>query len=625
MNLKLNITLALVAIFGTSWNYPEKNKTIVDNKQPNILWVLTDDQRYDAIPAFNKMLHGREESALGHVESPNVDKLTTMGTTFLNTYCQAQGCAPSRASMHTGRYPFRSGVYQFEYWNNNTENSYPLLPEEMAKLGYQTFHTGKLGVRIKTIKNGKSVGYPIYQTDVSFKTLADDMMPEWGKQPLVNEVNGIPLKTPMKNLTYFKDANGKVYYISKKLEKENPELAGLAKEAQEKFDIFYRYDPKENEPQSVFNSAVLAGESPQPSGKTRDGNYTEAFIRFLKSENQKFKMGNNSFKGIDTSKPLFAHIGYDFPHTPVLPPKEYRERFHKYTYKVPKLTDEEFQKMAKAFQNRVKKSHSDHFTDAEKQLMIQDYYAFCAYGDALIGEAVEAFIQYSENKKEPWMIVYVCGDHGWKLNEHGSIEKNTPWEIDSHNPIVVISSDKKKFPAGKVVTDFTEFVDIAPTILNAAGANIHDEKFAHLDGLDLEKIASGKMPPRDYVIGESHHSIGPRAYIRTKEYMFSVKTRPNSKRGLNMNWAMNATYEQLDPALYHFTKDPDEINNVAFDKEYQKVAMKMKEKLLNIVIGDDRFEVDWVGDSDNSGRPLGTKVYHSNFAPSAHDYKLKLN
>ncbi|WP_109830183.1 sulfatase-like hydrolase/transferase [Reichenbachiella versicolor] len=618
--MKTNIVLLLMCLglFLTKSVNAQK-------KQPNVLWILTDDQRYDAIPAFNKMLHGRAESALGYVESPNVDKLTEMGTTFINTFCQAQGCAPSRASMHSGRYPFRSGIYQFEYFNNNTDNSYPMLPEEMSKLGYQTFHIGKLGVRIRTLKDGKPSNYDLYETDVSFKLLATDMIPEWGKYPLLREIEGIKLKKPIRNVVYLKDADGKVYYQSKQLEEENPQFAGMAQEAYDRYGLFFKYNNEKGQPLTPFNSGILAGESPQPAGKTRDGNYTEGFIKFLKSENEKFKMGSKSFDGVDTSRPLFAHIGYDFPHTPVLPPKEYKDRFAKYDYKIPELTDEEFKKMAKAFQKRVKRSYSDNFTDEQKQLMVRDYYAFCAYGDALVGKAVDEFISYSENKKQEWMIVYVCGDHGWKLNEHGSIAKNTPWEMDSHNPIVVVSSDKKKFPAGKVVRDFAEFVDIAPTILTAGGADISNDQFNHLDGLDLQKVGSGKAVSRDYVIGESHHSIGPRAYIRTKDYMFSVKTRPNSKRGLNMNWAMSASYEELDPALYHTTVDPNEINNVAFDSKYEDIAMEMKKKLLDIVIGDGRAEINWGGDNfGKNTKAIGTEVHRNNTKPGAHDYKLKL-
>ncbi len=624
MNIKLNskhIKLLLLVLICLS------NKvTFAQEQQPNVLWVLTDDQRYDAIPAFNKMLHDRENSALGYVESPNVDKLADMGTTFINTYCQAQGCAPSRASMHTGRYPFRSGIYQFEYFNNNTDNSYPLLPEEMASLGYQTMHVGKLGVRIKTLKEGKAVNYDIYENDISFKQLRDDMLPEWGKTPVLEEINGIKLKKPLRNITYFKDADGTVYYKSEELERDNPQFAGMAKEAFEKYDLFYKYNDKKNQPQSVFNKGVLSGVSPQPAGKTRDGLYTTAFVDFLKSENTTFKMGSGKFNGVDTTKPLFAHIGYDFPHTPVLPPKNYRDRFAKIKYNIPELTKEEFKSMAKAFKKRVTTSYSDDFTDEEKQKMVQDYYAFCAYGDALIGEAVDAFIKYSEKQKQPWTIVYVCGDHGWKLNEHGSIAKNTPWEIDSHNPIIVVSSDKTKFPAGKVVRDLTEFVDISPTILSIAGADVTSNKYKHLDGLDLAKIEKGTAPVRDYVIGESHHSIGPRAYIRTKDYMFSVRTRPNSTRGENMQWALNTTYKELDPALFNTKIDPNEINNLAYNPEYKNIAKKLQKKLLDIVIGDGRAEINWGGDNyGKNPKAIGTKVYRNNSTPNAHDYNLDLN
>ncbi|WP_111708496.1 sulfatase-like hydrolase/transferase [Lutibacter citreus] len=587
-------------------------------KQPNVLWVLTDDHRYDAVRSFNKMLTGKEESALGYVESPNIDRLASMGTTFVNTYCQAQGCAPSRASMHYGRYPFRSGVYEFEYHNNNTENSYPHLPEQMEKLGYQTLHIGKLGVRLRTIKNGKAVSPNMYQIDIDSKTLANEGFAEWGKISLLKEIDGQKLVKPFKNIKYLKTEDGKYYFFSKELEKQNPQFAGMAKEIYDKLDLLRKHTNKK--PETEFNDGILGGISPRPAGKTRDGYYTTSFKEFLTSENKEFKLGKLSFNGVDTSKPLFCHIGYDFPHTPVLPPLEYRERFQKHTYKLPELSKEEWAKMPKQLKKQVNNAYSNDFTDEQKQKMIQDYYAFCAYGDDLVGQSVDAFIDYSKKKKQPWLVVYVNGDHGWKLNEHGAYSKFTPWDIDAHNPIVVVSSDKNKFPEGKVVKDYTEFMDIAPTIIAAAGANIETEKFNYLDGMNLANVVSGKAVKRDYVVGESHAVTGPRAFIRTKDYAFSMQTRPNKKRGENMNWALNTSYKDLDPALYDMEKDPHEINNLAFNKKYEKVAKAMKEKLINIVLGDNRAEINW----GKGMKAINTKVYHSNFAPGAHDYKLKL-
>ncbi|MBB3696853.1 sulfatase-like hydrolase/transferase [Flammeovirga yaeyamensis] len=595
---------------------PIYNGVNAQNK-PNILWVLTDDQRFDSIRAFNKMTTGKEMSELGYVESPNVDRLAEMGTTFINTYCQSPACAPSRTAMHLGRYPFRSGIFEFEYYNNKAAHFQPTLPEQMEQLGYQTLHIGKLGVRIRTLKNGRAVKHQIYQTDIDFKKLAEEGFTDWGKM-WAKEVEGEKLDTPIKNLEFFVTEEGKFEYVSKELEESRPQYKGSGAAAMKKYDLLRQYNEKKG-PQTPFSPGILAGVSSRKSGNTRDGFYAQIFEAYLNNLEGDYTIGSQSFDKIDESKPLFCHIGFDFPHTPVLPPKEYAERFEKYDYQIPQFdASSEFEKMPKQLKQQVKQAYTDHFTDAEKLKMIQYYYAFCAYGDQLIGQSVDAFIDYSEKRNQEWMIVYVCGDHGWKLNDHGSVSKFSPWEVDVHNPIIVVSSDKKKFPKGKVVEDFTEFVDVAPTILASGGADLEHASFHYLDGLNLAKVAAEEAPKRDYVIGESHAVTGPRAFIRTKEYMFSLKVRPNKKRGENMEWARNASDKELDMCLYAIKDDPKEVNNLAYNKKYQSITKVMKKKLIDIVLGDNRVEVQWGKKAD------GTKVFRSKFAEGAHDYRLKI-
>ncbi|GJM62440.1 sulfatase-like hydrolase/transferase [Persicobacter diffluens] len=602
---KLSLLLILFSIGG---------KLAWAQKQPNVLWILTDDQRFDSIEAFNKMLTGKKESKLGYVESPQVDRLTEMGTTFINTYCQAQACAPSRASMHYGRYTFRSGIYEFEYHNNNAEHCRPTLPEQMVDLGYQTMHVGKLGVRVKTVENGKVKPHKIYQTDIDFRVTQDQGLTDWGKN-WRREVDGEKLEEP-RALEFLVEADGTVIYMDEKLEQDKPAYEGTMEKMAEKYDLLRHYVPRNGG--TFQKKMVLSGVSSQPAGKTRDGFYASVFVDYLKNADQEFKVGQQSYEGVDSSKPLFAHIGFDFPHTPVLPPADYRERFQKKKYRIPSFDKSEFDNMPAQLKKQVKAGYSDHFTEEEKQKMVQDYYAFCAYGDDLIGQAADAFIDYSEQNQQEWMIVFVCGDHGWKLNEHGAVSKFSSWKVDAHNPIVVVSSDKKAYPAGKVVRDFTEFVDVAPTVLAAGGADLNAAKYDYLDGLNLAEVAASEVATRDYVIAESHSVTGPRAFIRTKDYVFSMQTRPHKKRGQDMEWALNASYKDLDPALYHMPSDPEEVNNLAFSKAHQEVAEKFKEKLISIIFGDQRVEVDWGKKAD------GTKVYRSNFAPGSHDRKLTL-
>ena len=585
-------------------------------QQPNILWIVTDDQRYDSIRAFNKMLTGEEMSALGYVESPQVDRLADMGTTFINAYCQAMGCAPSRASMHYGRYPFRSGIYEFEYHNTSAPHREPSFPEHLSDLGYHTVQIGKLGFRLKEKQPGGWMKeFRPYEQSIYFRDLWMAGLTDWGKN-WIYEVDGVKFDQPVKDVEFFVSPDGNFEYASLALEERMPKRAGDTEMTIEKYDLLRHHNKKK--PASIEKGMIISGVSPQPAGKTRDGYYNQALEALLENTGRDFQLGGLKYEGADPSKPLFVHLGYDFPHTPVLPPADYRARFQEHTYVVPKLDPKEWATMPAQIKNALGYGGSDHYSDEQKQKMIQDYFAFCAYGDTLVGQASDDFISYSKKHNQPWMIVYVCGDHGWKLNDHGSVSKFTPWDIDQHNPIIVVSSDKQKYPAGKVVTHFTEFVDIAPTILAAGGADLKSPKFDYLDGYDMAKISTGEIPARDYVVGESHAVTGPRAYIRTKDYVFSMQTRPNKKHGGDMKWALTADFKEIDPALYHMPADPGEKNNLAFNPENRAIVEKMKEKLANIVLGDGRVEVNWGTKAD------GEEIFQSNFAPCAHDGQLKL-
>jgi arylsulfatase A-like enzyme len=259
--------------------------------------------------------------------------------------------------------------------------------------------------------------------------------------------------------------------------------------------------------------------------------------------------------------------------------------------------------------------------------MIADYYAFCAYGDSLVGQAVDGFIEFSEKQKRPWMILYVCGDHGWRLNEHGMVSKFSHYDTDLHNPIIAVSSDKKKFPAGKVVKDFAQFVDMAPTFLAAGGIDISTPQFEYLDGRDLAKTAAGALSPRDYIIAEPTWVIGPRAVIRTRDYKFAMKIRPRdghtmtpATAGKDFQWALAANLKDIEPTLFDLRTDPGEKNNLAFDVRFRPVLDALRTKLQNIVLGDGRVEIAW---SKKAGEAK-PKAEISNFAPGADDGRLEV-
>lgn len=68
--------------------------------RPNIVFILTDQQRFDTIRALG----------FDHMDTPNLDRLVQRGTSFTKMYVTSPSCAPSRASLFTGTYPHTNGV-----------------------------------------------------------------------------------------------------------------------------------------------------------------------------------------------------------------------------------------------------------------------------------------------------------------------------------------------------------------------------------------------------------------------------------------------------------------------------------------------------------------------------------
>lgn len=101
-------------------------------KKPNILFIVTDDQRFDTIHAL-----GNSE-----IITPNLDRLAARGTSFVRAHiaggtCGAV-CMPSRAMILSGRNPFH-----LEELGGNIPQEHKTLAETFKNNGYETIGLGK--------------------------------------------------------------------------------------------------------------------------------------------------------------------------------------------------------------------------------------------------------------------------------------------------------------------------------------------------------------------------------------------------------------------------------------------------------------------------------------------------
>ena len=150
--VKLNTTTAFIILMTYLFQGPltAQNKTISKpDERPNIIFILTDDQRFDALGyAGNSLIH-----------TPEMDKLAGTGTYFKNATVSTPICAASRASILSGLY---ERTHRFNFQTGNVRQSYMDLtyPKLLREAGYYTGFYGKYGIRY----NGEVQLFDVYET-----------------------------------------------------------------------------------------------------------------------------------------------------------------------------------------------------------------------------------------------------------------------------------------------------------------------------------------------------------------------------------------------------------------------------------------------------------------------------
>jgi arylsulfatase A-like enzyme len=110
--------------------------TAKSEKKPNIIFLLTDDQRWDALG-----INGNKQ-----INTPNIDNIASQGVVFNNAFVTTSICCTSRASILMGQYAKRHGINDFFTPLNPQQihESYPLMLKEKA--GYTIGFVGKYGI-----------------------------------------------------------------------------------------------------------------------------------------------------------------------------------------------------------------------------------------------------------------------------------------------------------------------------------------------------------------------------------------------------------------------------------------------------------------------------------------------
>ncbi len=497
--------LILVLAFWTCTT--DKGPKTTANKRTNILFIAVDDLK----PALG--CYGDPK-----VHSPQIDKLAGEGTVFMLNYCQQSVCAPSRASLLTGRYPDQLRVWDLQTLIREKNPGIVTLPQYFKNQGYKTAATGKI-FDPRSLEG--SWGGPHDPPSWSFDYISP------GELDTYNPETGRP--------SYFyagREAREKIAALQREARD-----AGFSSPGDTRDYVKERYFP------SVERAEV-------PFDAYTDGALCNHGLELMDSL-------------ADIDDPFFLAVGFHRPHLPFVAPAEYWDLYDRSDF-----TTADFQKQATnspdlAYHNSGELRNgytgipSDSILPEELQLeLIHGYYAATNFIDDMVGRLLDRLETLDLNDNT---IVIVWGDHGWHLGDHGMWCKHSNFEQATRAPLI-IRAPFQQYKGGKHYGP-TEFTDIATTLCELAGLDIPP----YFEGISLAPA----LDDPEVKIRESALSQYPREDMKYMGYTIRTGLYRLTK------WIERETGKVRAVELYDYETDPLETINFADDPEYVKIRQSL--------------------------------------------------
>ena len=115
---------------------PEDKKELHSQKLPNIIYILADDMGYGDVSALNPK---------SKIQTANIDQLSETGIVFTDAHSTSAVCTPSRYSILTGRYAWRSDLPRGVLWTKDSALIRPERETVASMLQKQGYNTGVIG------------------------------------------------------------------------------------------------------------------------------------------------------------------------------------------------------------------------------------------------------------------------------------------------------------------------------------------------------------------------------------------------------------------------------------------------------------------------------------------------
>lgn len=266
---------------------------------------------------------------------------------------------------------------------------------------------------------------------------------------------------------------------------------------------------------------------------------------------------------------FFATHAVDHEKQQFFPQEESMKLYENVDIPIPKTaTDEAFKKLP-AFvaneKNEGRRRWHWRFDEPEKyQTMMKNYYRMATEVDTTCGRVIAELKR--QGIYEETLIIFT-GDNGYYHGEHGLADKWYPHQESIRVPLIVRDPRMSETSRGKTNDEFTLNVDLAPTILGAAGIKAPGT----MQGRDLEPLYSGKT-----VADWRTEFFYQHPTLANKDFI------PSSEALVRKDWKYFYWPEFDREQLFHITSDPHEQNDVVGDAENAKVLEEMRARFKEL-------------------------------------------
>ena len=272
-------------------------------------------------------------------------------------------------------------------------------------------------------------------------------------------------------------------------------------------------------------------------------------------------------KGRSTSKPFMLYFSHKAVHADFVPAERHSGRYANSPFRAPKTMDPASTTGTPTWVKNQRSSWHGIDYAYHSRLDVAQYYRQYAETllalDESIGRVLDALRQ--KGLLDSTLVIYM-GDNGFMFGEHGLIDKRTAYEESMRVPMLMQCPEL--FAAGTQVDQVVANIDIAPTLLEAAGLQAPP----NLDGRSFLRLARGeRMPWREGLLYEYYW-----------EKAFPHTPTMHALRAQRFKYIRYQGIWDTDE-LYDLETDPVESRNLIRDPQHSERVREMNRRLFTIL------------------------------------------